>query len=351
MKTGFSSLVLLCQASLAASAVVRPSNGHASDNTKAALLAKRDHAAIEPTLSPESDHIFMKHDYKHDESPHARDVNFGYPYPVLQDTEKYDRDYVKDENNDGGEWKAQFEFDRLRAQLQKDRALVRETLAAEKGKKNTLDIAKVKEGQAERESKEAERKAEDAQRRYDSSTKDLEELTGKQDGKQDGGKIGKSVGEVNKEIADVEECEKHLREVQAKLKQLEEEREARKRAIAQSQQEAANSKAAADAKYQTAKEADYDKMDKDLIRQMQEKKRAREEAIAQARMSEAEMKKLEAQIKVAAENLRNARQRQAGNGGAVSLTHPTPAPEVKSSATGAAVPAALLVLTTLCLWA
>merc|ERR1719161_4540 len=41
------------------------------------------------------------------------------PYPALQSQADYDRDYVKDENSDTGAWQAQFEYDRLRRELQK----------------------------------------------------------------------------------------------------------------------------------------------------------------------------------------------------------------------------------------
>merc|ERR1719316_2077309 len=68
---------------------------------------------IEPELTPESDNKFMKKDYPDDKRPKV--INkFGHPYPTIQDDTRYDKDYVKDENDDGGYWKTQMEYDRLK---------------------------------------------------------------------------------------------------------------------------------------------------------------------------------------------------------------------------------------------
>merc|ERR1719389_1631906 len=39
------------------------------------------------------------------------------PYPALQSKDKFERDFVKDENSDTGAWQAQFEYDALRKKL------------------------------------------------------------------------------------------------------------------------------------------------------------------------------------------------------------------------------------------
>merc|ERR1719330_192664 len=71
---------------------------------------------ITPELSPESHEKFFDHDYPDDHRPSVhKDFNFQHPFPVLQDSEDYDKDYVKDENHDGGEWQAQQRYDALRA--------------------------------------------------------------------------------------------------------------------------------------------------------------------------------------------------------------------------------------------
>ena len=44
-------------------------------------------------------------------------TDFKYPFPHVQQSMKYDGDYVKDENSDGGLWSAQNDYDTLRAKL------------------------------------------------------------------------------------------------------------------------------------------------------------------------------------------------------------------------------------------
>merc|ERR1711964_259012 len=56
---------------------------------------------------------------------------FDHPYPAVQDNSDYDRDFVKDENQDGGKWKAQMLYDTLR---QKVRLAEKELEALKKAK-------------------------------------------------------------------------------------------------------------------------------------------------------------------------------------------------------------------------
>lgn len=61
-------------------------------------------------------------DYVHDHQASVEYLHkdFDHPYPIVQDTEDYDKDFVRDENKDNGAWKAQYEYDLLRAQLRKE---------------------------------------------------------------------------------------------------------------------------------------------------------------------------------------------------------------------------------------
>merc|ERR550537_1664833 len=79
---------------------------------------------INPDLHPTSDKKFFdgaKADYVTDMRPAVKD-HFTWPFPEVQDSHDYDKDYVKDENNDGGAYKAQSTYDDLRAKLAKQRA-------------------------------------------------------------------------------------------------------------------------------------------------------------------------------------------------------------------------------------
>merc|ERR1719482_2227234 len=71
---------------------------------------------ISPTLNPESANQFTQ-DFSGDKAPKVDVLHFNHPYPVVQDNEDFDRDFVKDENTDNGEWQAQTEYDRLRHKL------------------------------------------------------------------------------------------------------------------------------------------------------------------------------------------------------------------------------------------
>merc|ERR1712039_1068062 len=76
---------------------------------------------INPRLDPQSHNKFFGSDYPHDVSPSAKGLEFGHPYPAVMATDEFDKDYVKDENGDRGEWKAQFEYDTLRTKAQQEK--------------------------------------------------------------------------------------------------------------------------------------------------------------------------------------------------------------------------------------
>merc|ERR1719478_1833916 len=65
----------------------------------------------------------MKKDYPFDKrSITDEHYVFDHPYPAVQDSGDFDRDFVKDENSDGGLWDAQMRYDTLRAKIIKEKA-------------------------------------------------------------------------------------------------------------------------------------------------------------------------------------------------------------------------------------
>merc|ERR1712039_1003141 len=54
-----------------------------------------------------------------DDAPHRNGLHFKHPYPVVQDGEDYDKDFVSDQNTDNGEFQAQQHYDELRRRMQK----------------------------------------------------------------------------------------------------------------------------------------------------------------------------------------------------------------------------------------
>merc|ERR1719230_184779 len=73
------------------------------------------------------------------------------PYPKVQSPEKFDKDYVKDENADGGHWKAQMDYDTLKMKYYKQQQTVQDLakqLAAEKGEAlSAEELARIKDGE------------------------------------------------------------------------------------------------------------------------------------------------------------------------------------------------------------
>merc|ERR1711879_854543 len=82
-------------------------------------MGDKEDVQIHPTLQPESSKKFFEKDYGHDKAPERNGLHFNHPYPAVQDTAEYDSDFVKDQNSDNGEFKAQTNYDRIRAQLEK----------------------------------------------------------------------------------------------------------------------------------------------------------------------------------------------------------------------------------------
>jgi len=107
-------------------------------------------AQVKPKLDPTSDRIFRK-DYVHDLDPKGQaQIKFHHPYPMVQDTNDYDTDYPKDENNDDGEWKAQMEYDLLRTKVAKEKDDYERAKAAEEATAKELEEARKAEEAAEK---------------------------------------------------------------------------------------------------------------------------------------------------------------------------------------------------------
>merc|ERR1712129_614274 len=127
---------------------------------------------IEPKLDPESHKFFFGKDYPDDmDSTGHIKPKFGHPYPAVQDTDAFDKDYVKDENSDAGEWKAQMTYDFLRTKIAKQKNQYKKAKEAEDETHNKLDEARKRQETAAKAAAEAEKKAEDANDRLDKSKK------------------------------------------------------------------------------------------------------------------------------------------------------------------------------------
>merc|ERR1719502_39092 len=71
---------------------------------------------VSPSVK-KSDKAFFGKDYPFDKRPSVDVLHFKHPYPVVQDSDEFDRDFVKDENKDNGEYAAQKEMMRREQEL------------------------------------------------------------------------------------------------------------------------------------------------------------------------------------------------------------------------------------------
>merc|ERR1711953_950323 len=82
-------------------------------------------------------------DYPDDTRPKTNmSKDFTHPYPDVQASTAYDEDFVKDENSDNGEWKAQADYDLLRAKVRKEDADVKKAEEHQAEKKKEFDEAR-----------------------------------------------------------------------------------------------------------------------------------------------------------------------------------------------------------------
>merc|ERR1719203_114189 len=172
-----SPVALVLQLALLASELLP---GEATSGTVAAAVRGVGTGRIVPALDPKDDGKFFKHDYPYDLKPLMED-RWSHPFPLVQRSKDYDRDYVKDENYDGGQWEL-------------------ETVQSEE---------KRAEVEAKREAMEALRKA-GAHRRAALRKNDTVR------------EVGSQQIAVEREAKQAEDCEKELAKARARLKDLQE---------------------------------------------------------------------------------------------------------------------------------
>jgi len=217
-------------------------------------------AVISPRLEHDSDKKFFGKDYPFDKRPVADEhYVFNHPYPAVQDSGDYDADYVKDENSDGGRWKAQMEYDTLRSKIRAAKEKLREL--KEKMEKEYEDWMKSKDKSthASEDADKAGNEAEVARKAAEAAAKKVNDLEGhsSKEGTKVGGAVGDAIKEVQKEMSDLEKCKKALAEAKRRLKELLKEKEVfeKKKKAAKEAEAAAKKKAEEEEKAEAAAEA------------------------------------------------------------------------------------------------
>jgi len=182
-------------------------------HTQATQALRGEPQNINPSLHPADHGKFFDKDYPDDLRPKV--INeFDHPYPTVQDSKDYDKDYVKDENNDNGEWTAQMDYDRLKNKLAREKDDVKKAKA--KMDEEEWEYRQVQdfEKNAENEAKKAEADSAAAA----GNAADKEGAAG-----DSAGAISAESGQVEKETDDLKACEEQLGKAKKALKNLEEE--------------------------------------------------------------------------------------------------------------------------------
>jgi len=297
--------------------------------------ATRGDTAISPTLVPESDKKFFGKDFPNDKRPKVDVFHFKHPYPAVQDSNDYDSDFVKDENNDNGEWKAQTEYDRLRHKLAKEKADVAKALEAKR--------------QAEKELQDATRRGREVQRQVEEAAKRKRVVVKRKAASKDRddekptttwipaipeifpapGDIEAATADTKRAMDALEECKKQLAEAREKLKRLMKELEEAKKLQDETQK-------ALDAALSRQKEAEVGQksLDKSVQTEYQEYLDAREAYLKQ----QALIAKMENEIQVAAEKVKAVRDAEDNGGGVYNSDAP------KSAAPASAMPTSTLMV-------
>merc|ERR1719410_3201279 len=345
------------------------------------------HGRINPKLDPESDKVFFDHDYPDNLRGKGKlKPEFGHPYPAVQDTSEFDRDYVKDENNDGGEWKAQMEYDLLRTKLSKAQDDMEKAKAANEAAQNRFADAKRKEAKAmeeagvskdkvakaRAEARAAEKDASDAkdatEKAEEQDVEDMRKAVEAEENKakadeaaavakasSEKGKSGSSdsteatkdgasklddkAGETSseaklKELAEKEDklAKEKKQEHEQKVAKLDKDRSEASKEESQASQELSDRKS--DAASLEGASASEKKL-------LSEEEKAHEAAVAKAKLESTDLDKLESDLKAAEKNLRKLRRAEDKDGGVYNekpckktapLEVPSPQPCVKSGA-------------------
>jgi len=177
---------------------------------------------ITPELAPESDKRFFTKEYPEDNRPAVdRNFPFKHPYPAVQESINFDKDYIKDENGDGGKWNAQMTYDKLRNRIEKEKKATAIAKGTVEEKRRELEEATDAMEKAKKAADEAEKNTEKARKDAEETTGKVVDLAG--ENQTDGGAVGDAMDKVDKEIRHLEDCKKELAQTKEKLEKLTEE--------------------------------------------------------------------------------------------------------------------------------
>eukprot|EP00927_Polykrikos_kofoidii_P083423 TRINITY_DN8532_c0_g2_i1.p1 TRINITY_DN8532_c0_g2~~TRINITY_DN8532_c0_g2_i1.p1 ORF type:complete len:352 (+),score=97.03 TRINITY_DN8532_c0_g2_i1:70-1125(+) len=192
--------------------------------------ASRQRSRIAPALDPVLDNKFFGPpakgaDYPTDDAPVPAKKVPTSPFPSVQHSDTFDKDFVKDENYDNGEWKLQMQYDTLQKKLRKERSDVLPARRREEEKRAELEEVRRAEQNAQEKRKIAGKaanvaKAADqdaAEEEHGARQKEAEEKTAQVDLDPRDVEGAKKI--VKESIKHLEDCKRQLLEAQNALRE------------------------------------------------------------------------------------------------------------------------------------
>lgn len=308
--------------------------------------AEQNHFPDKPTWEPtRSDEHFMKKDLPFDKRPKVDIIHFKHPYPIVQDSGDFDRDYVKDENSDNGEWNAQTIYDTLRHKLTKQRAEMKKAKEAEQSAQRELEEKQRKADAAAKAAAEASRRSDEIDKTktkgsYDVTITRQKKTSHKAPDLGDEPDVETATRETQEAMAHLEDCKKELEEARENLKRLMKELDEAK----EKTKETEEAFDAAESHLKRLKK-DEDSVVKHVAAKKDDYLAAKKEYEAQL----AVVNKLESEIKVASEKVKAMRDAEDDNGGVYNTPRDeddNPFKLPKSAAPAFAIPSVLLAALT-----
>lgn len=243
-------------------------------------------SAIEPELDPET-HKEWEKDYPIDVNHRLPLKLKKQPYPSVQEADTFDKDYVKDENNnkmDKKTWDEQLAYGKKVSDAAED-----------------VDKLKNKLKDLEKELEDAKKKESEEEQEYEDAKKDVGDAPVHEE--KDFGEVPDvSTKEVEKEVGDLEKCKEELRKAKEELERLE--KEAQEAHLVE--EKAENVKVDA-VQFERVAEEKHE----EAVKKVEEEKTEYDKAVRTHAEEAAILEKMEMELKEAEEKLRKFR----GGGG------------------------------------
>lgn len=317
----------------------------ASDAARSSIESsgKSGKSFISPELETKSDSKFFGKDYPSDERPKVHVLHFKHPYPAVQDSDDFDKDFVNDENSDNGEFKAQSEYDRLRHKLAKEKEEFANILTAkDEAEKELHEALRRHEAPKKRRSPPSTRSSGGSNGNGEAISERWEAMTPPSRSSPGGiaspGDVEVATSDTRRAMDALEECKKQLEKARANLKKLMKELEEAKK-----EQDVTQAAYEADVARKKDSESEHKKCKINDNSNYQQYMDARENYLQQQTL----VAEMEARLDAAASKVRETRDGEDDDGGVYNTGDGKSRKHLKGDAGSLAQPLLALVLVAL----